>query len=217
MTGPRAPQPAPQQPPVVAQNQPAPPQQGQQATHPPSDQNLQARLTIPARPNNQVNSFAKYAGSMRAGEAVQQAAHAAAASRAAGQGGQEGDFGLGRGAKGRPLGALDILSDTQGVDFGPYLQRILEDVKQNWYLLIPPSAEMKKGKLAIEFAITKDGKVAGMKLIAGSGDTALDRAAWGGITASDPFPPLPSEFTGPYLALRFRFYYNPDKGEMEQQ
>ncbi|HEY6339570.1 MAG TPA: TonB family protein [Candidatus Sulfotelmatobacter sp.] len=217
MTGPRAPQPAPQQPPAVAQNQPPQPQQGQQATHPPSDQNLQARLQMPARPSSQVNSFAKYAGSMRAGEAVQQAAQAAAASRAAGQGGQGGDFGLGRGAHGRPLGALDILSDTQGVDFGPYLQRILEDVRQNWYLLIPPSADMKKGKLAIEFAITKDGKVAGMKLVATSGDTALDRAAWGGITASDPFPPLPTDFTGQYLALRFRFYYNPDKGEMEQQ
>jgi TonB family protein len=76
---------------------------------------------------------------------------------------------------------------------------------------------MKKGKLAIEFAITKDGQVAGMKLITSSGDTALDRAAWGGITASDPFPPLPTEFGGQYLALRFRFYYNPDKGEMEQQ
>ena len=28
---------------------------------------------------------------------------------------------------------LDILSDTQGVDFGPYLQRIVQDVRQNWY------------------------------------------------------------------------------------
>ena len=39
----------------------------------------------------------------------------------------------------------------------------------------------------------------------------LDRAAWGGITASNPFPPLPSNFGGPYLALRFRFYYNPEQ------
>jgi hypothetical protein len=26
---------------------------------------------------------------------------------------------------------------------------------------------------------------------------------------------LPSNFTGPYLALRFRFYYNPDKADLE--
>jgi len=123
---------------------------------------------------------------------------------------QEGDFGLGTDAHGRQMGALEVLSDTQGVDFGPYLARILQDVKENWYRLIPESAVMKKGKLAIELAIAKDGKVAGMKLIDSSGDVSLDRAAWRGITASNPFPPLPSNFGGQYLALRFRFVYNPD-------
>jgi TonB family protein len=152
---------------------------------------------------------------MSAGQAIQQAAQGAAANRAAGGAGQEGDFGLGTGARGRQQGGLDVLSDTQGVDFGPYLQRILQNVKENWYHLIPESAEMKKGKLAIEFAITRDGKVADMRLIATSGDTALDRPAWGSITASNPFPPLPSEFTGPFLALRFRFYYNPDKADLQ--
>ena len=126
-----------------------------------------------------------------------------------------GDFGLGRPGHGRQLGALDILSDTQGVDFGPYIQRIVQDVRENWYHLIPVSAEMKKGKLAIEFAITKDGQVAGMKLVTSSGDVYLDRPAWGAITASNPFPPLPNEFQGQYLALRFRFYYNPDKADLE--
>ena len=150
---------------------------------------------------------------MTPGQAIQQATQAAAANR--GGGGQEGDFGLGTGAHGRQLGNLEVLSDTQGVDFGPYLQRILQDVRENWYHAIPESAEMKKGKLQIEFAITKDGKVADMKLTAGSGDVALDRAAWAGISASNPFPPLPTEFTGPYLTLRFRFFYNPDKSDLQ--
>ena len=74
---------------------------------------------------------------------------------------------------------------------------------------------MKKGKVGIEFAILKDGRVAGMKYVFMSGDVALDRAAYGGITASDPFPPLPKEFAGQYLALRFGFYYNPAPGEMQ--
>jgi TonB family protein len=209
--GPRAAQPAPQvqaQAPPQAQPQPQPP-----APRPQFDSNQQAKLQLP--PPNARSVFDKYATGTTAGSVIQQAEQAAAANRAAGGGGQVGDFGLGTGAKGRQLGALDILSDTQGVDFGPYLQRILEDVRKNWYSLIPESAEMKKGKLAIEFAITKDGKIADMRLVATSNDAALDRAAWGGITASDPFPPLPSEFTGPYLALRFRFYYNPDKGDLE--
>jgi len=207
--GPRMPQSGAPQPPAVAQNSQQGPQQGQQAMQQPPSNNQIAKLQSP--------SSNPFKATMSAGSAIQEAAREAAARRGAGGGGggQEGDFGLGTGAHGRQLGALDILSDTQGVDFGPYLQRILQDVKTNWYLLIPESAAMKKGKLAIEFAITKDGQVAGMKLVASSGDVALDRPAWGSITNSNPFPPLPSDFAGQYLALRFRFYYNPDKSELE--
>lgn len=115
-------------------------------------------------------------------------------------------------------GDVDIISDTMGVDFGPYLQRVIYAVRMHWYNLIPESARppiMKKGKLAIEFAILKDGRVAGLQLVAPSGDDALDRAARGGITDSNPFPPLPAEFRGQYLQLRFKFYYNPSTGEIE--
>ncbi len=212
MRGPNAAQPSPP-PQATMQNPPSmQPQQGAPAQRPQFETNQNPQLTAPAQPRN---SFSKYAQGMSAGSAIQQAAQAAAARRGAGGGGQEGDFGLGTGAHGRQLGALDILSDTQGVDFGPYLQRVLQNVRENWYRSIPESAEMKKGKLQIEFAITKDGKVADMKVTMGSGDTALDRAAWAGITLSNPFPPLPSEFTGPYLALRFRFYYNPDQADLQ--
>ena len=116
------------------------------------------------------------------------------------------------------IGPMDVLSDTMGVDFGPYLARVLHDVRENWYRIIPESARaplMKKGKVSIEFAILKNGQVAGLQIVGTSGDVALDRAAYGGITASKPFPPLPSEFGGQYLALRFHFYYNPDKSDIQ--
>lgn len=189
-------------------SQPQTPPQPQQAPDPQI-----APLQTPATPNIR-NEFQKYAGSRSAGSAIDEATRAAAERRGAGQQGDGGNFGLGTGAHGRQLGNLEVLSDTMGVDFGPYLQRILHDVRQNWYDAIPESAQMKHGNLIIEFAITKDGKVAGMKLVATSGDVPLDRAAWAGITASDPFPPLPTEFGGQYLALRFRFYYNPTKDEL---
>src|ERR1017187_4551627 len=189
-----------------AQNPPGP-----QAQQPPNPQI--AQLQTPATPSIS-NEFKKYAGPMSAGSAIQQAARGAAARRGAGQQGDGGNFGLGTGAHGAQMGPFEILSDTMGVDFGPYLQRVLHDVRQNWYNAIPESAQFKHGNLIIEFAITKDGKVAGMKLVAPSGDVPLDRAAWAGITASDPFPALPSEFGGQYLALRFRFYYNPTKDEL---
>lgn len=189
----------------MAQNQPK--------QQPPPPQNQQLAQLQPPKPNVQ-NEFSKYAGAMSAGSAVQEAARAAAAGRAGAQG-QGGDFGLGTGAHGRQVGNLEILSDTQGVDFGPYLQRVLHDVRENWYSLIPESAQMKHGNLVIEFAIMKDGSVQGLRIVMTSNDVALDRPAYGSITESDPFPPLPQEFGGQYLALRFRFFYNPTKEEME--
>jgi TonB family protein len=200
-------QPAPQ---AATQNAAAP--QPQAPAAPPPNQNLEAKLQTP--PLAARNVFAS--GSGYAGDQIAQAARGAAANR--GGYGDGGDFGLGQGGRGTNVqGGLEVLSDTMGVDFGPYLQRVLHDVKQNWYLLIPESARapiMKKGKVGIEFAILKDGSVAGMKLVSSSGDVALDRGAWGGITNSNPFPPLPKEFAGQYLALRFGFYYNPDKGDL---
>ena len=158
-------------------------------------------------------------GVQSAGSAIEQAARAAAANRGGYGGGDGGNYGLGLGGKPTAaVGPLEILSDTMGVDFGPYLQRVLHDVKINWYNLIPESARaplMKKGKVTIEFAILKNGTVAGMRLVSTSGDVALDRGAWGGITASNPFPPLPNEFGGQYLALRFMFLYNPDKADLQ--
>jgi TonB family protein len=105
----------------------------------------------------------------------------------------------------------EILTDTMGVDFGSYLTRITQIVRQNWYSLMPPSVyppQRKQGKLSIEFVILKDGKTTGMVVHTSSGDMALDRAAWSSITASTPFPPLPKEFPGQLLGLRFHYFYN---------
>jgi TonB family protein len=137
-----------------------------------------------------------------------------------GRGGGGGTgYGLGSIDRNARMGAIDILSDTQGVDFGPYLSRALQSITENWYNLIPEEARaplLKHGRVSIRFLILPNGKVAGLAVETPSGDVPLDRAAYGGITASDPFSPLPHEFHGQYLALRIRFFYNPETGEMEQ-
>ena len=165
---------------------------------------------------------------MTAGSAIEQAAKAAAANRGRYPGGGEaGDYGanLNRGGF-KALAPAEILTDTMGVDFGPYLTRVVQVVKANWYNLMPPSVYppiLKQGKLAIEFSILKNGTVSGMTLRTPSGDVALDRAAWGSITGSNPFPPLPREYVSQCgvpirdekcnLGLRFYYFYNlnPDK------
>jgi TonB family protein len=111
----------------------------------------------------------------------------------------------------RGLGSAEILTDTMGVNFGPYLTQVQSMVRKNWLKMMPPSVYppiLKQGKVSIEFFVLNDGKGNGMVVHSSSGDVALDRAAWVSITASDPLPPLPEEFPGLRLGLRFYFFYN---------
>ena len=109
-------------------------------------------------------------------------------------------------------GSIDILSDTEGVNFGPFLQNVVHRVRMHWYPVVPEVARapiMKQGTVTIEFAIMKDGRVAGLQNIESSGDISMDHAARTSIVLSDPFPALPSDFHGQYIALRFHFDNNP--------
>lgn len=196
----------------TAQQQPAPqpnPQQSNNSGVVAPAQNPQiAQMRVPAQGRPTPN----FSTSMTAGSAIEQAARAAAANRGRYGGGEGGDFGLSQGRNGaKTVGQAEVLTDTMGVDFGPYLTRITEIVRNNWYNVMPPSVYppiLKQGKLSIEFYILKNGQVSGMQVHLPSGDVALDRAAWASITASNPFPPLPKEFPGPNLGLRFYYFYN---------
>ena len=209
--GETAPQPPAQgQPPQnpVAQNQQQPAPQESSGFAQPQASDQTARLQTPPQSRPMPNFNAQ----MTAGSAIQQAEQAAAANRGGyGGAGQAGEFGSPGRSGAKALDQAEILTDTMGVDFGPYLTRIVQIVKQNWYNLMPPSVYppiLKQGKLSIEFVILKDGKTTGMVVHTSSGDVALDRAAWASITASTPFPPLPREFPGQILGLRFYYFYN---------
>ncbi len=187
------------------------PQQSSGFSQPqPNDQTAQLRLPPQNRPQPNFNT------SMTAGSAIDQALRAAAENRGHyGGAGQAGDFGSPGRSGAKALDQAEILTDTMGVDFGPYLTRVVQIVKQNWYSIMPPSVYppiFKQGKLAIEFVILKDGTISGLVRDTSSGDVALDRAAWGSITASAPFPPLPKEFPGKLLGLRFYYFYNLEPG-----
>lgn len=131
--------------------------------------------------------------------------------------GQGGEFGAGYRGAASVRGNMEILSDTMGVNFGPYLMRVKNTVQRNWYTIMPESAQrpfFTQGKVSIIFRILKDGRVDALTLESSSGRIDLDHAAQGGITMSNPFEPLPKEFEGTELRIRFTFYYNPAKGEI---
>ncbi len=105
--------------------------------------------------------------------------------------------------------SLELLSDPQGVDFKPYLIRILATVRRNWMSIIPESARLgRRGRVVLQFIVSKDGSVPKLVIALPSGADALDRAAVAGVSASTPFPPLPTEFKGREVRLQFAFTYN---------
>ncbi len=105
---------------------------------------------------------------------------------------------------------VELLSDPRGVDFRPYLTQILANVRRNWFAVIPESARlgMSRGRTLIQFSVARNGSVPKLVIAKSSGAASLDRAAVAGISASNPFPPLPNEYLGGDIRLQFTFLYN---------
>jgi outer membrane biosynthesis protein TonB len=197
-----APTPAPPQPAPTAQVAPAPPAPQPPPPAPPPTQQALIEAPKPAPPTRP--NFGN--PNQTPGDAIRRAAQDAAHDRGS------GDYAPGPpGAQGGMGAGVQVLSDTQGVDFGPYIRRILGDIKRNWIPLIPEEARPplnKQGETHIRFTILPDGRIAAMNLDASSQDTAIDRACWGGITGVGQFPPLPANFHGPNLELSIGFFTN---------
>jgi TonB family protein len=104
---------------------------------------------------------------------------------------------------------LEMLSDPKGVDFRPYLIQVLSSVRRNWHAVMPASARLgRRGKVVIQFAIDRSGGVPKLVIAVPSGAEPLDRAAVAAISASNPFPPLPAEYTANDVRLQLNFLYN---------
>jgi outer membrane biosynthesis protein TonB len=162
---------------------------------------------VPDAPTPQPNVRLPVTGGGTPGENIQQAV----------RGARRGNGTQFAASPSNPLGGgVDILSDTQGVDFDPYLKRIIADIKRNWLPLIPAEAEppiSKQGETYIRFVILPDGTIGAMKLDGSTKDVAIDHSCWSAITSEGQFPPLPSQFHGPNLELRIHFLVNKDIGQ----
>jgi outer membrane biosynthesis protein TonB len=206
VTTPTQPAPQPQQPPQVANpDKPT----SQQSTPTPSSEASKSAIqapkpeAVPARPNFALNN-------QNPAEQLQEAM------RNAERGPSYQTNTLPAGGlsmhPGAGTGGVEILSNTQGVDFSGWLQKWYRETERTWDPLIPDEVNapiLKSGAVQIRFKVLPNGRVmpGSMVLEGRSGDTALDRAAWGAIEGSN-YPPLPSAFHGPYLELRAVFLYN---------
>ncbi|MFZ1084022.1 MAG: energy transducer TonB [Terracidiphilus sp.] len=161
---------------------------------------------VPARPSFAMNSE-------NPADALRDAMKNAARDHGGGTGNLPSHGGLSM-HPGAGTGGVQILSDTQGVDFNNWLIHWHRETERTWDPLIPDEVNppiSKSGQLMIRFKVLPNGRLmeGSMVLEGSSGDVALDRAAWGALTGSN-YPPLPRDFHGPYLELRAWFLYNMD-------
>jgi len=125
-----------------------------------------------------------------------------------------GNYGSGARAPGGAnfgTGGMEVLSDTQGVDFSAWLRRMHDEVQHNWEPLLPEETEaplLKQAETYVRVKINPDGSIADIHLDGPSGDMAIDKSCWGAITSEGQFPPLPHQFHGPFLELRLHFMVN---------
>jgi len=114
-------------------------------------------------------------------------------------------------AHGSAAGGIEILTDTEGVNFNSYIKEVYSSVKKRWFSNMPPSIEKgNQGVNAVEFRILQDGTVPQdfVKMVQHSGKSDLDAASLEAVREAGPFSHLPEKFSQPFVLLRFNFYYN---------
>ena len=114
-------------------------------------------------------------------------------------------------SKARAACGIEMRTDTEGVDFNPYLRDVYLSVKKRWFANMAPSVEKgQQGTNAIEFHVLQDGSVPkdSIKMVVSSEKSDFDAASLQGIQEAAPFNHLPDKFSKPFIVLRFMFYYN---------
>lgn len=96
--------------------------------------------------------------------------------------------------------------DASDFAFTYYLAQVRDKIARNW----SPPAGMPTGavpKAVVYFRISRDGRIADIRLETASGEEFYDRAALRAVQISEPLPHLPAGYTPGWLGVHFGFEY----------
>jgi TonB family protein len=93
--------------------------------------------------------------------------------------------------------------DDRGFPLDDYANLIKQMVTKNWY--IPSNLRDSEAFTTIVFYIDKDGQNFGARITDSSGNNSLDITALNAILSSNPFPPLPKDFPGDHIGVKYVF------------
>lgn len=109
-------------------------------------------------------------------------------------------------------GGMQIESRSD-IDWGPWARKVQEEVKANWYSIMPVAARVSmKGVVVVRFQVQRDGEITDYETLESSGVPPLDQAVHDALLRmSSPLPPLPVPEDGEEsIRITYTFIYNLD-------
>ena len=91
--------------------------------------------------------------------------------------------------------------------FTSYMANVQNKIRSNW---TPPEGD-KSRKVVLLFKVGRDGRILNHSVYHSSGDKTMDDAAIEALLKSQPFEPLPDEFSDGSVDVQFTFDYNVHK------
>jgi len=103
----------------------------------------------------------------------------------------------------------EIQFDTKGVEFGPWLNRFIAQLRRNWYAILPYEAMLgTKGHVAITFNVHKTGALTDVSVVGPCPIDAFNNAAYGALMATNPTSPIPTAYPDEKAFFTVTFFYN---------
>jgi hypothetical protein len=100
----------------------------------------------------------------------------------------------------------EIQFDSRGVDFGPWIQQFVPQIRSHW--VMPCVTSTASGHTVITLNIQKDGTITDVNVRTASRVRIFNGNAQRAIVASSPTVPLPSEYPASAAFFTVTFYYN---------
>jgi protein TonB len=89
-----------------------------------------------------------------------------------------------------------------------YLNIITEKVSANWFTSLVDPGVSGNFQTVVYFRIQREGQIVDLKVEQSSGITPLDLSAMRAVRAAAPFPPLPRDYTDPFLVIHLMFEHS---------
>ena len=123
-----------------------------------------------------------------------------------GQGGRPA-INYGQFSAGDGTGGIAVGDGAFGERYGRYVESITRRISDNWIQSLIASDVRSAPRIYVNFEILRDGTIVNERIEQGSGIASLDRSALRAIFASNPLAPLPADFRGRSVSVRFWFEY----------